>query len=455
MSDSLTTRLLAHHRIQARPPSPPKSSWLWFLGGRFRGEVAQALAVRNQLLVSPTALGVPAFADQLAAFGFEKFTSIFEGLDVDPVPGTEDVEIWRSDREQDVFAATDRLRALLAEDQQNLVSPNHVLIPAWSGDECPAGPPRPLSAAPPALPAAQAPPVQVAVVDAGYYWDYANWPMANPLDARNVRSVPAETPGTGGWPPTDPDVLGPVIGALIGHANFIAGVIAQEAPHAEITIWNFDGGFSDPALDPTANEAAVIRALHRVQSQQPRPSVINVGFAFAPYSQKGTPPVVHAGWDVIRNPIGDAVIVAPVGNQGSAVPRYPAALHSPQFPNVIGVGSHDSGSTKPSVWGPGPDAQGSNRGAWVTCSSVGTNVVSTFLDVDLPTEEDPTGGSKNFTNFGWARWNGTSFAAPKIVAAIVNEIAAGAASPLAAWLAIEAATLGGGARNPDLGVIFP
>ncbi|HEV8099594.1 MAG TPA: S8 family serine peptidase, partial [Gaiellaceae bacterium] len=79
----------------------------------------------------------------------------------------------------------------------------------------------------------------------------------------------------------------------------------------------------------------------------------------------------------------------------------------------------------------------SNRGtakdAWVTCSAIGEDVVSTFLHADLPTEEDPQGGHDFADHNSWAIWQGTSFAAPKIAAAIINELEGANNDALAAW----------------------
>ena len=68
----------------------------------------------------------------------------------------------------------------------------------------------------------------------------------------------------------------------------------------------------------------------------------------------------------------------------------------------------------------------------MTCSAIGEEVVSTFLHVDLPTEEDPQGNHDFADHASWAVWQGTSFAAPKVAAAIANELEA-ATDALAAW----------------------
>jgi subtilisin family serine protease len=125
------------------------------------------------------------------------------------------------------------------------------------------------------------------------------------------------------------------------------------------------------------------------------------------------------------------VVVSPAGNQHCQVPQYPAAFHlEPDHPNVIGVGS---------ISPFGKRSRFSNYGSWVACCTEGENVLSTFItgwsgEIE---EADPPGvlpgshPSKQFTS-GWARWSGTSFAAPKVTAALAKA-AVSAGSPLAAW----------------------
>jgi hypothetical protein len=65
----------------------------------------------------------------------------------------------------------------------------------------------------------------------------------------------------------------------------------------------------------------------------------------------------------------------------------------------------------------------------VKCSAVGTNVVSTFLHVNMPLEEQVGDGepredlrAHDFAQNSWALWNGTSFAGPKVAAAIASRL---------------------------------
>jgi hypothetical protein len=59
-------------------------------------------------------------------------------------------------------------------------------------------------------------------------------------------------------------------------------------------------------------------------------------------------------------------------------------------------------------------------------------VYSTFVDWDGPVEGEPLSDIEHFR--GWARWNGTSFAAPKVAARIAALVAADPGlPPTAAW----------------------
>jgi subtilisin family serine protease len=104
------------------------------------------------------------------------------------------------------------------------------------------------------------------------------------------------------------------------------------------------------------------------------------------------------------------------------VPQYPAALGL-AFDRVIGVGSILDGNNKSDF---------SNYGPWVRCCAKGEDVVSTFITWYGQTEEvDPNppagvaGVPVDEDFIGWAKWQGTSFAAPKVAGALARRRAAG------------------------------
>jgi hypothetical protein len=387
------------------------------------------LAIKQQLLYCATQGDLPAveaFQAQLREKGVESYpiTSLMTGLGTSQ--NGEDVFILHLDfvtYRGDVFALTEELRADSPEVQQHprKVSPNHVLIPAVEDHSCPYGPPKPkkkketLKA-----PAPSGQRKRVVIIDAGYQWR-SNW-GSNPLGQIPVKRgeyIYDAGPGTGTWKNSAPDVLdankNEHVDALAGHGNFIAGVIQKCTPYAEITIRNHNGGFQYGG-DDIPSEATVVRSLCRCRGAA---DVMNLGFAFSAFDDE-----ISCAWDIAFAQLLDGVniqpmIVAPAGNQNSEQPRYPAAL-SEKSNYMIGVGS-TTGTF-------------SNHGSWVTCSADGAGVESTFLRIKKKRLlEDGDGGSYAFPD-AWAEWNGTSFATPKVVAAIVDRCATNPGlTPRQAW----------------------
>jgi thermitase len=394
-----SNRVRAHPRIAAFQPQPADPL---------------SLAVDDHLLVCLSAW--PKVEEELGTLGAQAdvLAKVFDGIALKP--GGEDANIVSVRAPgMTIFELTDFLRGRLGPDDAHKVSPNHVLIPAPAeGHGCPHGPPSPLP-----RPAVEIQPatdlfVPVTIIDSGYIWDQDAW-GDNPLAPYGfIWETEAQTLKGKIWDAGTPDVLDAnddgALDALAGHANFIAGVIAQRCTHAELTIRNHNGGFN-PRSDNFPTEAAVARSL----AQSEGASVINLGFAFHCFGDE-----ISCVWDTAFNQIGDdAIVVAPAGNQDSPHVRYPAGLAS-KYWNMVGVGSIDGVA----VGGKAKKSAFSNHGNWVTCSTRGSKVFSTFLYVDMPVEEDNAKHPKNrdFTKSSWARWNGTSFATPKVVAELAQQI---------------------------------
>ncbi len=459
MSMNFTRRLLENKRIQVYPEKV----------GRRTDPVV--LMVRDELLVSQS--NAEPVSGWLEHHGVTRsvLATLLSGQERDVVKGIEDVEIWKLQL-PDHIDIVDVVRGLRgspgaklpdndwkgpapAADRQGSVSPNHVLIPAALSDACPSGPPSPLSQVPlPGQARWPNPRGRVSVIDSGYQWQ-ANWAVPNPLASLcHLEVHPGFHATPAGWQPDSPDVPDANgdhrLDALAGHANFVAGIVAQRCPWLTVTVWNHNGSFVEgtPVEPPT--EAAVCRSL--IQSQLTAPArVIVVGFAFAALDD-----IVSPAWSIpFEAPFGetgDFVVVAPAGNQhGSTIPRYPAALNHTypgHYPRVIGVASH--ARREPGT--PVVPSEFSNVGPWVSCSTDGEHVASTFLHVDMPPEEDPAQPDHDFRPTSWATWNGTSFAGPKVAARIATRLHHDGGSALAAWEAVKAT----GTHDPAarLGVIF-
>ena len=131
--------------------------------------------------------------------------------------------------------------------------------------------------------------------------------------------------------------------------------------------------------------------------------------------------------------LGDAVVVAAAGNLQSCRPYFPAAL----------AGRHRRRrlSTEPAGPGSPTSAAGSTR------ARRRVDVVSTFFDRRhraVPRH----GRDRRFG--GWARWSGTSFAAPKVAGAIAQEMYLSQVSAREAWQRLSSTA---SLRVPDLGVV--
>jgi hypothetical protein len=456
--------------------------------------VQESLAVVDQLLVAPdVAEAVVGYINNTLHIPAGAIATVFQGLDI---PRQDDVVIVKveglphrfdpSQRLPTVFSLSEQLRAsdVLRGRPPEFVAPNRVLVPAGLGAGCPYGPPSPapdVSLAPPPGPSPE-----VTVIDSGYqdWWTtstvdtfgrrWGPWGK-NPLEAicdlapvQRAEFLPGGLSltqltnnfagGTLNWQPGTPDV--PVtkrkntLDALAGHANFVAGVIAQFCDFPTLNVWSHNGAYVD-GTDDFPVEASVCRSI--VKSQQLRATpVVHVGFAF-PLHVKGTSAqlandLLSLVWQKTFDHLPlHPVVVAPAGNEAETNEHYPAALPytypKGPFENVVGVASLNPETHQLSNF--------TNRGKWVRCSAVGEKVQSTFFPAKSVYCEDDRGATarvlKTFGD-GWASWNGTSFAAPKVAGAIATRVAAGSA-PTGAWTALTH-VYGHPVANPNAGIRF-
>ena len=211
---------------------------------------------------------------------------------------------------------------------------------------------------------------------------------------------------------------------IAGHGTFIAGVIELLAPGRQmevIKVFEIEGD---------VDVAKIAWCLDQLVANDK--TLINLSFGgYAPsemFTLRGA----------IRNvQAKGAVVVASAGNDGTWRRAYPACL-----PGVIGVGA----------LGPFGPALFTNYGPWVRACAPGTEIVSSFFQIwdgPLPgpsTKIDPD----RFR--GWARWSGTSFAAPVVVAALAREMTTtGCTANQAVERVIDAPGL---LRIPGLGTVI-
>jgi len=93
----------------------------------------------------------------------------------------------------------------------------------------------------------------------------------------------------------------------------------------------------------------------------------------------------------------EVLIVAAAGNYADTTPCWPAA-----FRRVVSVASL-APDMLPSQW--------SSHGFWVTCSTIGQGLSSTFVEGRESNLVNPE--PHNFGPDSWAVWSGTSFTAPR------------------------------------------
>jgi Subtilase family len=393
---------------------------------------ALVLAVRQQLLVHQDVF----FADTRLRQELEKLgkqvamvAGAGRSADVDGehqrVGVPQQVQVWRiDDPEKNPLDEARRLRDLSgtvklvhASGQTSelpSVTPNHVSIVSHGrGSGCPAGPPREASHPKRSFiepyPDGHGP--RVAVLDTGYI--YVDPPHAR-LDER-ITSVVGEWLDTSVdpavWRPNEEDTLttgpdGRLIG-IVGHGTFIAGLVAHVCPQAAIT----SVGHRDsevPVGDGAnqyrlwASELSLANSLWNYREAD----VIQCGFAFPTLDDQPSLPFATALHDVKAAYPGIAV-VSPAGNEESPRRYWPAAL-----PDVIGVAAtkHDGRHR----------AKFSNWGPWADCCAIGEDVRSTYIHWEGRVEDEQPDDVEDFE--GWARWQGTSFAAPKVSAAIAREV---------------------------------
>lgn len=163
-----------------------------------------------------------------------------------------------------------------------------------------------------------------------------------------------------------------LIDEAFGHGTFVAGLLAQVAPSAEIVpirVLNADG---------VGDLYAIIEGIDYAISRDV--DIVNMSFGIS----NAHPELTRA---IERAKAAGIVVVASAGNEGSVSRQYPAASSG-----VIGVAAYD-----PAI---GSLADFATKGNWVDVSAPGVNIVSSV----------PGGGS--------GTWSGSSLAAPIVAAEV-------------------------------------
>jgi subtilisin family serine protease len=303
------------------------------------------------------------------------------------------------------------VRSLLADlcdrDRPATAAPVHLLraAPRWRGG--PADTPTPVAdAAPPAPADPTGARMTVAVLDTGitahpWFTDRDWWAQVTP---DQLEVLDDDTDGS-------PD-------REAGHGTFVTGVLLRAAPSARVLVHRL------LSADGICDEVHLIEALDGLRRRSlaagHRVDLVNLSFGCHTYDDRPSTLVSAAIAALGRR----TVLVAAAGNSHTDRPFWPAALK-----NVIAVGALDAAGTGP--------AEFSNSAWWVEACAVGADVLSAF---PLP------GGAS-----GYARWSGTSFAAPVVTGAIARVAAQrGIPAADAADLVLDPT----GRRESGLGIVI-
>jgi hypothetical protein len=169
-----------------------------------------------------------------------------------------------------------------------------------------------------------------------------------------------------------------------GHGTFIAGLILQVAPAAEVYVVKVlnSNGVGDDEGVATAME------------QLPE-GIDIVNLSLGGYTDNDSGPLAIANALKALRRRGAAVVAA-AGNWGKPRPFWPAA-----FKQVLAVGAVEQ---RGGVW---QRADFSDYGWWVDACARGVALQSTFAH-----GKTKHAGGPPLTFNGWAEWDGTSFASP-------------------------------------------
>jgi serine protease len=260
-------------------------------------------------------------------------------------------------------------------------------------------------------------------------------------------------------PATDPedrgDLLGPLDGVLdshAGHGTFIAGLVHQLCPDANllaIRVMASDGiVYEDDLIWALAvlHERLVRTRAGQLDDGHLDVVVLSLGYYHEALLDASSDAPVLASLLQALGSLG-VIVVAAAGNDATTRPMYPAAFTphegglvtaAPDVVPVVSVGSRN------------PDASValfSNSGKWVSAWDVGAALVSTFPVTfnggALSSAEvadqfagaprrtiDPDGYGtidQNAASGGFGTWSGTSFAAPVLAGRLAQELINGPA----------------------------
>jgi subtilisin family serine protease len=254
---------------------------------------------------------------------------------------------------------------------------------------------------------------------------------------------------------TDPEATGvitdPLEGVLdsdSGHGTFIAGLIHQMCPDANILsarVMPSDGAVPEHVLLDALNLLALRQQLAQQEGREEEIiDILSLSLGYyheQPEDVTFDPLLLHPLRALAQSGV---IIVAAAGNDATTRPMFPAAFTT--FPGALG----QDRAPIVSVGARNPDgtiALFSNGGDWVTCFRPGAGLVSTFpVTFDGSGQPafrveaaDGTRAAYDPDNFscGFGTWSGTSFAAPILAGEIAAAMAGTSCLPVDAAAMIK------------------
>jgi Subtilase family len=216
--------------------------------------------------------------------------------------------------------------------------------------------------------------VRIGVLDTPLVWNRA-W-------GGNVRSLDPSVPSTDRA--LEPSATPESFSYDVGHANFVASLIASQAPEANIgVLGTLNSGDASATAWDVARE--MVSFLDRDVS------ILNLSLGC--YTDDNQPPLLMQRAIQIMTP--RLLVVAAAGNHRQPTrprPFWPAALD-----DVIAVGAYGD-DDRPAPFTP--------HAPWVDIVAPGVDIVSNYFDGYVAVED---GKREQFTRY--AKWQGTSFAA--------------------------------------------
>ncbi|WP_229673831.1 S8 family serine peptidase [Nakamurella endophytica] len=227
------------------------------------------------------------------------------------------------------------------------------------------------------------------------------------------------------------DVPQPLLGTLgthAGHGTFVAGLLRQVCPDAEIVALALMGADGLVAEDVLTGAVADLADLQEAVPGWADALVLSLGYYSESRHDRAYTSALKG--HLLRLARAGVAVFCAAGNDATRAESFPAALaDDPEFaePDVVPL------AAVAALTAGGRVAAFSNDGPWVNAEERGVGLVST-APVGMAGAARPavrargvrgrprSSGDADDFGSGWASWSGTSFAAPVLAARYLNRL---------------------------------